>query len=88
MFGYHNKVLIIDVSARDWQWQVIGEDVLRNFIGGSGLGAYLLYHYCPPGTDPFSPGNPLIFCTSPLVGSRLTTTSKFAVVSKLSLIHI
>ena len=82
MFGYHNKVLIIDVSARDWQWQGIGEDVLRSFIGGSGLGAYLLYHYCPPGTDPFSPGNPLIFCTSPLVGSRLTTTSKFAVVSK------
>ena len=82
MFGYHNKILIIDVSSKSWRWEDLQEEVLKDFIGGSGLGAYLLYNYCPPGTDPFSPENPLIFCASPLVGSRLTTTSKFAVVSK------
>ena len=82
MFGYHNKILIIDVSSKSWRWEDIQEEVLKDFIGGSGLGAYLLFNYCPPRTDPFSPENPLIFCASPLVGSRLTTTSKFAVVSK------
>ena len=82
MFGYHNKILIIDVSTKSWRWEDLQEEVVKDFIGGSGLGAYLLYHYCPPGADPFSPANPLIFCASPLVGSRLTTTSKFAVVSK------
>ena len=82
MFGYNNKVLIIDVSSKSWEWEDLAEDVVRNFIGGSGLGAYLLYKHCPTGVDPLSHANPLIFCASPLVGSRLTTTSKFAVVSK------
>src|SRR5688572_5909951 len=33
-------------------------------------------------TDPLSPEAPLIFAFSPLVGSPLTTSAKFAVVSK------
>ena len=74
--------MIIDVSSKSWEWEDLAEDVVRNFIGGSGLGAYLLYKHCPTGVDPLSHANPLIFCASPLVGSRLTTTSKFAVVSK------
>ena len=55
---------------------------MRQFIGGTGLGTYLLYEHCPPQIDPLDPSNPLIFVTSPLVGSRLTTSSKFAVVTK------
>jgi len=55
---------------------------LRNFIGGIGLGTYLLYKYCPAGADPLGPDNPLIFVGSPLVGTRLTTSSKFAVMTK------
>ena len=53
-----------------------------NFIGGIGLGTYLLYRYCPPGADPLGPDNPLLFVGSPLVGTRLTTSSKFAVLTK------
>ena len=82
MFGYNNKILIIDVSSKSWKWEDLEEDVVRDFIGGSGLGAYLLYQHCPIGAEPLSHSNPLIFCASPLVGSKLTTTSKFAVVSK------
>ena len=56
--------------------------MLRAFIGGTGLGAWLLFRHCPPGADPLGPESPLILVTSPLVGSRLTTSSKFAVVAK------
>ena len=35
-----------------------------------------------PNADPLGPENPLIFACSPLVGSRLTTSSKFAVAAK------
>jgi aldehyde:ferredoxin oxidoreductase len=52
------------------------------FLGGSGLGSSLLYDLAPPGVDPFSPANPLIFTSAPLVGTGLTTTAKFAVVTK------
>ena len=82
LFGYNGKMLIVDLSARTSHWQTIPDDVLKKFIGGTGLGAYLLWKFCPPGIDALEPANPLIFVTSPLVGSRLTTSSKFAVVTK------
>ena len=82
MFGYHGRALLVDLTAESVRWEPLDERVLKSFIGGIGLGTYLLYRHCPPGTEPLSPGNPLIFVTSPLVGSRLTTSSKFAVVTK------
>lgn len=82
MYGYHGKALIVDLTNRQTRWETLDPTVLQAFIGGTGLGAYLLYRHCPPGTPPLSPENPLIFAASPLVGSRLTTSSKFAVVTK------
>lgn len=82
MYGYHGKVMLIELGEQSIRWEPLDETVLRRFLGGTGLGAYLLYTYSPPGVDPMSPENPLIFVTSPLVGSRLTTSSKFAVVTK------
>ncbi len=82
MHGYHGKALIVDLTTRTTDWEAIPESILRRFIGGTGLGAYLLYRHCPAGIDPLHPDNPLIFVGSPLVGSRLTTSSKFAVLTK------
>jgi aldehyde:ferredoxin oxidoreductase len=82
MYGYHGQALLVNLTSRDVTWEALPEPVLRRFIGGTGLGAYLLYTYGPAGVEPFDPANPLIFVTSPLVGSRLTTSSKFAVVTK------
>ena len=82
MYGYHGKALVVDLTDRTYRWDAIDEDTLCNFIGGIGLGACLLYRYCPPGADPLGPENPLLFVGSPLVGTRLTTSSKFAVLTK------
>ena len=82
MFGYHGRVLIVDLSERTFSRETLDESTLRRFIGGTGLASYLLFAHCPPGADPMGPDNPLIFACSPLVGSRLTTSSKFAVTAK------
>lgn len=82
LYSYNGRALIVNLTRRTSRWQKLDADVLRRFIGGTGLGAYLLYEHCPPGIEPLSPDNPLIFITSPLVGSRLTTSSKFAVLTK------
>ena len=60
---------------------LLSDDVLRHYIGGSGLGARLLLDEGPT-ADPLAPDAPLIFAFSPLVGSPLTTSAKFAVVSR------
>ncbi len=82
MYGYHGTVLIVDLTTQTYRREPLPETILRNFIGGTGLAAYLLYQHCPPGADPLGPENSLIFACSPLVGSRLTTSSKFAVAAK------
>ena len=82
MYGYHGKALVVNLTDRTHRWEGIDRRALRSFIGGIGLGTYLLYRYCPPGADPLGPDNPLLFVGSPLVGTRLTTSSKFAVLTK------
>src|SRR5687768_9944501 len=82
MFGYHGRYLRVDLSAGAADEVPLAEDVLRRFVGGAGLGAYLLHRECPPGADPLAPPAPLIFSLSPLVGTPLTTSAKFAVVAK------
>src|SRR5918992_3613450 len=82
MYGYHGKALVVNLTDFSYRWDPIPEEALYSFIGGIGLGTYLLYKYCPPQADPLGPDNPLIFVGSPLVGTRLTTSSKFAVLTK------
>lgn len=82
MFGYHGTSLRIDVSHARAERVPIPEATLRQFIGGSGLGARLLLDEQSAGLDPLAPEAPIIFAFSPLVGSPLTTSAKFAVVSK------
>ena len=81
-FGYHGCCLRIDVSDGSSEYVPIDNTVLRQFIGGSGLGVWLLLNAGTAGVDPLAPEAPLVFAFSPLVGSPLTTSAKFAVVSK------
>jgi len=82
MYGFHGRLLHVDLNKRASSWHDIEESRLRAFLGGIGLGTSLLYDYITPGVEPFSPANPLIFTSAPLVGTGLTTTAKFAVVTK------
>src|SRR5262249_48325480 len=50
--------------------------------GGAGLGTWLMHHLAPPGADPLGEHAPLAVVFSPLVGTPLTTSAKFAVVAK------
>src|SRR6202043_2141919 len=58
------------------------EPVLRAYLGGAGLGCWLMHRLAPAGVDPLAPEAPLAFVFSPLVGTALTTSAKFAVVAK------
>src|ERR1700693_6327028 len=81
-FGYHGCYLRIDVSRGSVDRVPLPETVLRQFLGGSGLGAWLLLEEGQACADPLAGGAPLVFAFNPLVGSPLTTSAKFAVVSK------
>src|SRR5215471_13485409 len=81
-FGYHGAYLRIDVSNGQVDRVPIAEEVLRQYLGGVGLGTWLLLKEGAATTAPLAPAAPIAFVFSPLVGSPLTTSAKFAVVSK------
>jgi aldehyde:ferredoxin oxidoreductase len=81
-FGYHGRCLRIDVSTGEGSWLPLPEPLLRRFLGGSGLGAALLLAEGAAEQDPLGPAAAIALVFSPLVGSALTTSAKFAVVSK------
>jgi aldehyde:ferredoxin oxidoreductase len=80
--GYFGRALVVDASAGTAHTLPLPDELLRAYIGGAGLGAWLMHRLAPPGADPLSPAAPLAFVFSPLVGTPLTTSAKFAVVAK------
>jgi aldehyde:ferredoxin oxidoreductase len=84
--GYFGRALVVDAGAGTAEALAtalpLPDDVLRAYLGGAGLGAWLLHTLAPPGVDPLAPEAPLSFVFSPLVGTSLTTSAKFAVVAK------
>ena len=82
MYGFHGQLLHIDLTSGNYAQHGLDECRLQTFLGGIGLGASLLYEFAPPHIDPLSASNPLIFASAPLVGTGLTTTAKYAVVTK------
>jgi len=80
--GYFGQALVADVTDGTSEIVPLSDDILRAYVGGAGLGVWLLHRLGPPGTDPLGPHAPLAFVFSPLVGTPLTTSAKFAVVAK------
>jgi aldehyde:ferredoxin oxidoreductase len=80
--GYFGRALVVDAGTAAASVLPLSDDLLRAYIGGAGLGAWLMHRLAPPGVDPLAPEAPLAFVFSPLVGTPLTTSAKFAVVAK------
>ncbi|SFK75128.1 aldehyde ferredoxin oxidoreductase family protein [Geodermatophilus ruber] len=80
--GYFGRALLVDVTGGRASSLALPEPVLRGYLGGAGLGTWLLHRLAPARVDPLAPEAPLAFVFSPLVGTPLTTSAKFAVVAK------
>ncbi len=82
--GYFGRALVVDIGDRAATSAPLPLDdaVLRAYLGGVGLGTWLLHRLAPAGIDPLAADAPLAFVFSPLVGTPLTTSAKFAVVAK------
>jgi aldehyde:ferredoxin oxidoreductase len=80
--GYMNKILRVNLSTAKMQIEPVPEDWKRNYIGGNGFAARILYDELKPGIDPLGPENKLIFMTGPLTGTICPTSGRYAVYAK------
>ena len=86
-FSYHRKYLRIDLTSRQISECDIPAHILRNWMGGTGLGTWILLRETNETPDALSPEAPLVITFSPLIGTPFTTSAKFAMVAKSPLTH-
>ncbi len=82
MNGYRGKILKINLTTGASSVESLDENLLKQFIGGAGLGARLLYEMVDENTNPLGPENPLMFLTGPFTGTFVPTSGKATFVSK------
>src|SRR5512137_1052264 len=82
MNGYAGKLLFVDLSKGILRDEALTEDMARNFIGGYGIGARVLYGMMKPGADPLGPGNVLGIVTGPVTGTESHFSGRHSVVCK------
>ena len=82
LYGYHGKLLRIDLTQESFETEPLDPEDLRLFLGGRGLGAALLLRELPRQTDPLSDENPLIFSIGPLVGTGVAGSNRYVLHTK------
>ena len=82
MGGVHGRLLVVDVGTRSVEHRPIDSGVSRRYLGGAGLGTRLLLDEARAAGDPLAADAPFVVALSPLVGTPVTTSAKFAVVAK------
>ena len=53
--AFIGKILWVDLSEGKWWDEELDEEIYKNFLGGYGLGAKIVYDRQPAGVDPLSP---------------------------------
>lgn len=80
--GYWGKVLRVNLSDNKITEDEIEESVFKNFIGGSGFGAKVIYEEVSADTDAFDPENRVVFAVGPWEAANFWQAGKFSVISK------
>ena len=74
--GLTGKTLRIDLTEHRFTVEPTLEKAFSSYIGGRGVGAYLLHKELSVGTDPLGPNNKLIFTAGPLTGTLTPGASR------------
>jgi aldehyde:ferredoxin oxidoreductase len=82
LYGYLGKVLRVNLSYSKITEEPLPEHVARKFVGGTGLGAEILFEELRAGIDALGPENKLVVATGPLCSIPFSGASRFAVCAK------
>ena len=80
--GFAGKFLRVDLTeGKIWDW-VPDEETLRMYLGGTGIGAKILYDEVPPKADWSDPANRMTIASGPLGGTSVGGTGTISIVTK------
>lgn len=82
MYGWRGKAIRVDLGRAEIREETLNPEVLKDFVGGRGLGMYYLIREVDPLCDPLGEQNILIMAAGPLTGTRAPTGARYMVMTK------
>ena len=82
MNGWMGKILRVDLTSGVCSARPLEPSVAKDYIGGRGLGIYLLNQEVDPTCDALSAENSLIMATGPLTGTGAPTGARYMVMTR------
>ena len=82
VYGYFNKILRVNLSNGNISYDSYDEDYFKTFMGGSTLGAKILYDEVPGDSDPLDESNKVIIATGPFQGTGIPGSAKWSIIAK------
>ena len=80
--GFVGKLLFVDLGKGTLSEEQLSDEILKQYLGGYGLGAYILYTRQKAKVDPLGSEAMLGFITGPLSGTAAITGNRYQVVGK------
>jgi aldehyde:ferredoxin oxidoreductase len=80
--GRWGRIVRVDLTRGIVKDQTLGERIVKNFLGGTGVAAKILFDEVPPGISAFNPANKLVFMTGPLTGAPVPAGARYGVAFK------
>ncbi len=80
--GYAGKLLNLNLNDGAGKDFVVPEEIAQKYVGGKGIGAWLLFKGLEPHVDPLSSENVLILMTGPLTGLGIPGVNNLCVCTK------
>ncbi len=82
MNGYGGKILFVDLHRNEFVKTSLPEKIAKQYIGGRGLAAYLLYRVNPEKASPLSANNFVVVASGPLSGVLVPAGGKITFATK------
>jgi aldehyde:ferredoxin oxidoreductase len=81
-YAHHGKVLFVDLSAKTHRVEHVDETVYRSYLGGYGLGAWLMWKHFPAKADALAPEACFAISSGLLTGLRTPFSGRIQIVGK------
>jgi len=81
-YGYHGKILHVDLSTGKMEVETPPESFYRKYMGGSAMALYYILREVPKGADPVGPENLLTVFDSVVTGASISGQSRINVNAK------
>jgi len=80
--GYTKKILRVDLGTNAITTSILDDSILKDYLGGRGLGAYFFFTEVKPGIDPFAPESRICILAGPLQVTPTPYSPKYVIMNR------